>query len=495
MDDSSANLNSSSVMPTEEPPSFPTGQFPTSPAKTTVVATSDSTKPKKTRGKVIATIFGILLLLGGVGAGIVLVQQQQVLKQKAGAVTCSPESGIYCVPDNLTSQCTSDKKCQYLSAEHGFTKNISGCSCPSGYTDSGNYCLVDFGGNRNCPLGTQGGNTDGGIRCNDQTAAFCGGQSGGGGGGGGGYGSCGCFGSGDCVNKPNNQGVTHPANECQMGPSGTCVWNPSLCASGGGGGGGGGGGLKACGETCSSDSECYPTGANGGTERCISGICQNTACVGKTIPGRNCDCSALNACGQGCSASVGLCQPGSVCRYVVGPSCTNNPNPANPTNTYCVPIPLPAGWSTLNCVSRDQGNSYVLNASGQNPTLAQIQQACAPATPTPTPTLIPTPTPTPAPVASCNAVKAYDTNWNPMSISQLSSLAAGSSVYFTVTGNTTAGNFDMARFTINGTTTSNVTTQKPGSPQEFYYKYTIPSGVTSFSVTAQIHLQQTGLWY
>ncbi len=150
---------------------------------------------------------------------------------------------------------------------------------------------------------------------------------------------------------------------------------------------------KACGDTCTSDSECRNPSANGSATRCVSGVCQNTTCIGKTIPGANCDCSSENACGQGCSASVGLCQAGSICRYVVGPSCANNPNPSVPTNTYCVPNSLPSGWITRNCVDRDQGNSYVTNSSGGNPTVLELQQACAALLPSPVPTTAPTPPP------------------------------------------------------------------------------------------------------
>ena len=48
-------------------------------------------KPKKTfgGGKIIATILGLFLLVGGVGAGIILTQQPQLLQQKAAVVTTS----------------------------------------------------------------------------------------------------------------------------------------------------------------------------------------------------------------------------------------------------------------------------------------------------------------------------------------------------------------------------------------------------------------------
>jgi len=98
-------------------------------------------------------------------------------------------------------------------------------------------------------------------------------------------------------------------------------------------------------------------------------------------------------------------------------------------------------------------------------------------------------------VASCTNVRAYDSLWNQLTVSQLSQLTPGSVVYFTVFGTTTPGNFDKARFVINNVTTNEVTTTKPGSPGEFYYQYTIPSTAVSFTVTGQLHQQQLNTWY
>lgn len=133
-----------------------------------------------------------------------------------------------------------------------------------------------------------------------------------------------------------------------------------------------------CGGACTTNADCAAP-ANGGTAVCNAGKCENAACPsGKTIPGANCDCSNLNSCGSPCGPSLGLCQEGSVCRYVEGNSC------ALGSTTYCVPTTLPTGWATANCVARDQGNSYV-TINGQNPTVAQIQAACNPVTPPPPP--------------------------------------------------------------------------------------------------------------
>ncbi len=141
-------------------------------------------------------------------------------------------------------------------------------------------------------------------------------------------------------------------------------------------------GQVRCGGLCNTTADCYPA-ANGGTVVCRdegSGVkrCANALCpVGQTIPGANCDCAAGRTCGQTCNASVGLCGDGkSVCRYIVGPAC-NVSNPSGTNTTYCVPTvgPGAAQLTTAKCVSRDQGNSYVLY-QGRNPTPAEIQQLC-----------------------------------------------------------------------------------------------------------------------
>jgi len=107
--------------------------------------------------------------------------------------------------------------------------------------------------------------------------------------------------------------------------------------------------------------------------------------------------------------------------------------------------------------------------------------------PSPTPSPTPTITPTPPPIgAACLDVKTYNTNFVLLSSSELSKLIPGDIVRFAVAGTTTQGGFDKARFTINGTLQPEVTAQKPGS-DEFYIEYTIPAGITNFTVSAEIH--------
>jgi len=95
------------------------------------------------------------------------------------------------------------------------------------------------------------------------------------------------------------------------------------------------------------------------------------------------------------------------------------------------------------------------------------------------------PTQPPGLSARCLNVQAYDTDWN--KITDLSTLKAGDTVRFTVSGTTTSGNIDKARFRINTPTwRTAVTTKRPGT-NEFYDEYTIPEGITTFTINAQLH--------
>ncbi|OGM18061.1 hypothetical protein A2685_03070 [Candidatus Woesebacteria bacterium RIFCSPHIGHO2_01_FULL_37_10] len=114
------------------------------------------------------------------------------------------------------------------------------------------------------------------------------------------------------------------------------------------------------------------------------------------------------------------------------------------------------------------------------------------ASPTPISSPSPTATPTQTQVsAQCSEVQAYDTSWNALSSVDLKSLEAGDRVRFTVSGTSSSGTFDKARFTINGVLKSEVTTKKSGT-NEFYYEYIIPSGENGFTVKGELHHSSLG---
>ncbi len=128
--------------------------------------------------------------------------------------------------------------------------------------------------------------------------------------------------------------------------------------------------------------------------------------------------------------------------------------------------------------------------------LCETNQPCViKPTPTPTPTLIPTSTPTPAAdiSAQCLNIKAFDKDWNELSMAELAKLKPKTIVRFTVVGSATSGSFDMGRFTINGVQRNPVTAKRPGT-QEFYDEYTIPeipTGQTSLTITVNAEIHHT----
>ena len=115
-------------------------------------------------------------------------------------------------------------------------------------------------------------------------------------------------------------------------------------------------------------------------------------------------------------------------------------------------------------------------------------------TPVPSTTItppVPSATPTPETAASCNSVIIYDTDWNVLSQSDLDGLQPGDVVRLSVSGNSSQGNFDAARFTVNGITRPQVSNVKPGT-NEFYEEYTIPNAVSNFTVTGEVHHSTLG---
>lgn len=104
----------------------------------------------------------------------------------------------------------------------------------------------------------------------------------------------------------------------------------------------------------------------------------------------------------------------------------------------------------------------------------------------------PRPTGTPPTItAACQNIKAYSTSWNVLTSSQLANLPVGGRVNFCVVGTATGGNFDRARFTVNGTSLGETTTQRPGS-QDYCINYTIPASTSTFNVVGDIHHTSLG---
>lgn len=130
-------------------------------------------KPKKKfgGGKIIATILGLFLLVGGVGAGIILTQQPQLLQQKAATITtlyCSKfnnDDCIYgCKPDENGGTCNPAP-----TPEPGPGCSNDLCdtqSCCSSYT-----CTSAPDGHKHC-IGS-GSTCSNGVSCSNPSDCHC----------------------------------------------------------------------------------------------------------------------------------------------------------------------------------------------------------------------------------------------------------------------------------------------------------------------------------
>jgi hypothetical protein len=378
---------------------------------------------RNVNGRLIAAIFGILLLVGGAVAGIVLVQRQQDIREKAG---------------DIGGQCQTDP-----------TKTIAKCArfeCPTG-----------CGADNKCG----GGSSDDPDAIYTESCAPLGG-------------ACGQI---DYLDAGGNY-CGHDIN-C----SGTCASQPTPPPG------------AICGESCSVDNDCQDSTFPGINVVCRQGQCVNQACfdAGKTTEaGTICSCKeATGVCGEPCGAGIGLCASGFSCTYKAQGQC----NPAN--QGVCVPgtpttpgntgpltgIPLYQGtaFESRKCGSgtTDPQNNYLYHASFPNHafTNAEVNQ------------YICNPTP---PSGQCLNVLAYDTNWT--QITDLSTLKVGDIVRLVAKGSATEGTFDKARFTINNTLRPERTQKRPGTTDEFYDEYTIPTGATTLTIKAELHHSTLG-WF
>ncbi len=320
------------------------------------------TSPKKKFGgkRVIATILGLLVLVGGVGAGIVLVRQQQDIREKAAGPGQSCSVGV----------------------QSGTCTTISSCTGAGGIfkgTSSGG-CVSPAGQNIGC------------CTCN----------------------------SGNCYNDCLCKGNT--ATECRA----------------------------AC-----------PTPT---TVPCNSGNCYNDClCRGNTAT----ECRA--ACPTA-SPTITSSPTAQTCRTGWLSGGTNR----DAAEEACI------GQCGYRNVAAREGNcNWENRGSGTLPNWCYQCIGVGGVTPT-------SPPPGGGPTAQCLNVKAYDTNWNLLSPEDLSKLEAGDTVRFAVAGQTTGGSFDKARFKFNGVQRPEVTQKKPSS-EEYYDEYTVPEGVASFTINAQIH--------
>lgn len=434
------------------PPAVPT--FPTEtdfppPPPVGVPEASDlppiiSPPPKKFGGKkIIATILGLLILVGALGTGVLLVKQQQDIREKAAAGDVCRSIGGQCVPDNYSCDgaddqidCPPEKKCG--------RGDCTRPDCNSGNCYNDCICIGNTPSECRaaCPTPTPNCNT----------------------------GNC----YNDCICNGNTPGECHAACPCNTG---NC-YNDCIC--------------------------------NGNTHTECSAACRTptptpTQCTRVTDP-RRVTGDTLTITSADINKCKAACPDGKV--WVSKYRCNGINLPAGCQDNGTVLTwdaqvgnSFPVGTLTCGSVQIDAGCKNQANTYGSVAYLFKSASvACTSPTPTPrgtstpTPTRTPTPTPTPTPglVPQCLNIKAYDTNWIQLTAEDLNKLKAGDKVLFTVAG-TPANKIDKARFKVNGTQRPEVTQKKSGT-DEYYDEYTIPAGVTSFRVNAQLHHVTVG-WF
>lgn len=93
----------------------------------------------------------------------------------------------------------------------------------------------------------------------------------------------------------------------------------------------------------------------------------------------------------------------------------------------------------------------------------------------------------------CKLIQATTTTGSALTAANMSDLNVGDVVRFVVVGSGVPSDYTAARMTINGTLQSETTTRVAGS-NNLYQDYTIPAGVTSFTVSAELKAVD-GKWY
>ncbi len=374
---SDTSNTSPATNPTSSGSAFPTDDIKNTDADSPVVVTGSTPKKKFAGGRVIATILGLFLLVGGVGAGVYLVQQNQDIREKADAFDeCREESGYRVCECRVYGICTRpDYQDDPLSPPNPIVTPQSNTNINN--ADNSNEC--QSGGGFWCDQITDSNGQNVGGFCTPQNKT--------------------------CVRTAIENGLVETITlGCSDGTNGPDV-------------------RISC-NTCASGYRCPNPGEFGYQAAVIY----------------SCTRAQYEAAGERCDSST-------------------------------------QGYKTLNSIPTCFCGIIQIDASDGSHMSQESTCGCGEGEETPPPG---------GPSAQCQNVKAYNTTWSPLTSTQLSQLEAGDSVNFCVVGSASSGSFNKARFTINGALQAETTTVRPGS-SDFCQSYVIPSGVTTFNVSAQIH--------
>ncbi len=476
-----------------------------------------STPPKRGRKGIFIAMVGILLLVGAVGAGIVLVQQQQELREKAAVVndinarltvtngqaasctslctgetdpdTDSPYEGcvLFVRQYKCDSNSTGGGGCQEngqtvadpapVGSSYGFdtsrtcgTQQIDiGCANPKKVFQS-TVDFLSYVGPTSCTTGTEPP-PSACTNCETQATSA-------------------------------EKGGTPTSQQCDLSAESglegiVCNLPQSAC----------GGGVaptptpdtrNICGGSCTTDTDCKDATFPGVDVACRGGKCVNQQCYdrgGNTTPGTLCTCDKpAGLCGDSCGAAIGLCQTGYSCTYLAQSQCS-------PATQY--PVCVPPGTATgqrgaMTGVPAYQGSSFERRACGATTADPSNNYIYHPAfatgvTQQQVRDLICNPTTPVGPSGQCLTVRIYDTSWNELNTAARTALKPGDIIRVTVAGSASQGAIDQARFTFNNSLRLPVTQKKPNT-QEFYDEITIPAGTTSIRIEGEIHHPDLG-WF
>lgn len=356
-----------------------------------------SQKKKFAGGKVIATILGLFLLVGGLGAGVILTQQNQNIAEKAG------------------------EECDYGA--------ITGTVGVAQVTDGPKLCAGDK------------------IYYNPATG-----------------------------------------NYSLHGPSGNLIGEYRIVGSGGGGG------------ACRADTVNCPPGSTVDYNQPLYQYCRDVHDGGSSCSGPGtaqketgcCVAAGKDGCGNPEYTTYNCCPADapSVCTDTVSNYTKNITWPGNPQTT-CFEYDSFGILRNDTYISHTNVNcreELVEQGEGQKPKRENVCDAvvtcqktvkvckCEGGTPPPTPVV----------TARCQNIKAYSSTWVELTAAQLAALKPTDTVNFCVAGTATGGSFDKAKFTINGTAQAETSTVRPSST-DFCQSYVIPTGTTTFNLTAQVH--------
>lgn len=433
-------------------------------------------EPKKKfgggKGKIIATILGILLLVGGVSTGVYLSLNNQNPQEKAASCPSECRKGPSCGAGyssaggcggcpigagGVPQVCCAANSCGGgTTGGTGCNSNTSSTSCNSACSPGGYKCkwlsASSSCSDSNTPCGSTGGTgTTTIVACGTPGSVQCGKTP---------DGTCGGF----CINPIDKTCDDMLLQQCNFTP------------------------IRGANYVAGSNKASCPTGYQSAFCTCTSGGKSYGACFDRGFDGTNTS-GVPNGTANQCGTPDGSDQTGLCAVYV------NSQKSGGPAGALCgtkVTYYCPGVDYTKTGQSCTGTTTKPANFCGttQVDTYCQGYQStytpCTSPTPKPTPTPSPSPSPTPVPVAQCQNVTAYSTTWSVLSATQLSALKAGSVVNFCVVGSASAGSFDMAKFTINSVAQAQTTTHRPNT-QDYCQSYTIPAATYSFDVTAQIH--------